>query len=96
MFKYSEFSYLKIDLNTNSSTLSILFRKNTRPFNGTCQVDSNKGFAFHTYFRITCQDWTDLDGLIIRYEYFGNLIYDFEASYQKIGIYAQITLKKAV
>lgn len=54
----------------NGST-NMLLKINIAPFNGTCWVDLPRGYAMITYFTITCKNWVDIDGYIVRYEYFG-------------------------
>ena len=43
---------------------------NEKPFNGTCSVDRNEGYALSDTFTIECNKWIDNDGYIVRYEYF--------------------------
>lgn len=55
-----------------TGSTSIFLKINQKPFNGTCTVSPLVGFAMLTYFTITCKNWVDIDGYILRYEYFGN------------------------
>ena len=57
----------------------INFKVNQKPFNGTCTIDSPKGFAFYTLFRIECLNWLDSDGYISRYEYFSKIFSQIES-----------------
>jgi hypothetical protein len=76
---FLEYPYWKIDLtlsveimgNQFNSSASMQFKINQKPVNGTCYVDKFEGFAMSTLFNITCQDWVDEDGIVIKYEYFG-------------------------
>ena len=56
---------------TGSSTLTIY--KNQLPQNGSCTVTPNNGTAMESNFTISCINWSDPDGIIVRYEYFGIL-----------------------
>ena len=62
--------YVNADNVTGISSLS--FRTNSLPMGGTCTTDLDKGIALSTFFVITCMGWYDLDGVISRYEYYGN------------------------
>lgn len=66
-------SILQEDIVANG-TSDLLIKKNEPPFNGTCFVDRNKGYALETYFIIKCIDWVDIDGFIAKYEYFGMFV----------------------
>jgi hypothetical protein len=55
-----------------TSAASMIYKINRRPSGGTCSVDKSSGYAKQTYFNITCQNWTDIDGIVVKYEYFGN------------------------
>lgn len=71
-------SYWKIELQADlNSTLtgssSILFKLNSLPYGGACFSDAYNGTALETYFLIQCNDWTDSDGHINRYEFYGSL-----------------------
>lgn len=44
---------------------------NEKPYNGSCSVNMTEGFAMVDYFLIECMNWADIDGFIVRYEYFG-------------------------
>lgn len=63
---------LTLDSQYASSTQFMTFKINEPPYNGTCSIDLNRGYALVTYFFINCIDWDDIDGFIVRYEYFGN------------------------
>jgi hypothetical protein len=65
--------YINADNVTGKSSLT--FRTNNLPMGGSCTTDLEKGIALSTYFVITCMGWYDLDGVISRYEYYGNLFY---------------------
>ena len=53
-------------------TKSKTFALNQLPYNGTCSVSPENGYALSTYFDILCQYWADKDGEVVNYEYFGN------------------------
>jgi hypothetical protein len=79
---YSKASYWKVDFlicnNENNKTstgmASIILKTNMLPLNGQCNVDLLKGISILTYFTITCSNWTDLDGEIVKYEFMGEKI----------------------
>lgn len=56
---------------------SLVLIKNQPPQNGVCSISPNNGISLQTPFLIECVNWIDLDGSIIRYEYFGK-IYHFK------------------
>jgi hypothetical protein len=68
----------KVELNINADNVtglsSLTFKTNSLPMGGTCTIDLEKGIALSTYFVITCMGWYDLDGVISRYEYYGNFL----------------------
>ncbi len=75
---YSKISYWKVDLwINNAGRSSLIFKLNEKPKNGLCSIDRYNGTSMETYFQITCLNWTDLDGKVTRYEYFGkfNFVY---------------------
>jgi hypothetical protein len=51
---------------------SFILIKNQLPQSGVCSVNPNNGTSLETMFSISCKNWLDLDGSIVRYEYFGN------------------------
>jgi hypothetical protein len=55
-------------INSGSSTL--LFYKNQLPTGGNCTVSPPSGTTT-TNFTISCLGWSDPDGNIVRYEYYG-------------------------
>ena len=73
---YSSVMYWKISLQiTNQAKLSglssLVLKTNSIPSGGYCQIDKTKGIALSTLFSISCYNWDDLDGTIVRYEYYG-------------------------
>lgn len=54
-----------------NGTSIINLKVNQAPLNGSCTVDKTYGFALDTYFYINCSNWVDVDGIIVRYEFFG-------------------------
>ncbi|RNA30185.1 polycystic kidney disease 1-like 2, partial [Brachionus plicatilis] len=68
----------KIDLTvttiTNSGismgSSSLRLKKNKLPQAGKCTVSPTEGLAMTTFFKIICTGWQDLDGKIVRYEYY--------------------------
>ena len=56
---------------TESTYLSLI--KNMLPRNGSCSVDLKNGSSMSDYFTITCVNWSDGDGSVKAYEYFGEL-----------------------
>jgi hypothetical protein len=53
---------------TNST---MIFKKNQKPLNGTCAVDTLTGYAMSTHFTIECTGWYDEDGYVTKYEFMG-------------------------
>jgi hypothetical protein len=53
---------------------SFIIAPNRLPLPGHCTIYPLKGIADVTYFNISCFDWTDLDGQIIRYEFYGKIL----------------------
>lgn len=51
---------------------SVALAVNQLPYNGTCSVFPFNGISMETEFNITCSNWYDPDGEIVRYEYYGN------------------------
>ena len=80
---YSNAIFWKIDLTLNNGMSSsngmatLVLKKNLLPLNGLCYVDSYSGISLSTYFNIKCTSWTDLDGLISKYEYFCMIFFIF-------------------
>ncbi len=54
---------------------SLVLVKNQLPQNGVCSINHFIGISLQTSFFIECVNWIDLDGSIVRYEYFGNNYY---------------------
>ena len=68
--------YWKIDYQIENTRLttglaSLIFTINQLPQSGSCSISPNNGMSLLTLFQITCSNWQDLDGTIVRYEYFG-------------------------
>jgi hypothetical protein len=53
---------------------SVIFRKNQLPSKGSCFVDLDEGTELETYFTISCGNWSDIDGDIEKYEYYGRFL----------------------
>ena len=53
---------------------SLVLIKNQLPQSGVCSVYPNNGTSLETMFNISCRNWLDSDGSIVRYEYFGNYL----------------------
>ena len=72
---FSNVSYWKIDFIVNNNfsigTSSLVLKQNSLPRNGHCSVDLFQGISLLTYFTITCSNWIDLDGKIVKYEFMG-------------------------
>jgi hypothetical protein len=65
----------KIKTNSNATGLaSMLFVLNSLPSGGKCFYNLNKGMSLATLFEISCSDWTDSDGSIEKYEFYGKNI----------------------
>lgn len=84
--KYKDTFNWKIELSLESITdqsgtstgySSLILYKNQIPTNGTCSINPTSGYAMDTLFNISCWNWTDPDGFIVKYEYFGEFIYFF-------------------
>lgn len=76
---FSNYFYWKIEFQIQTLALSnlilngstrMILKLNQKPLNGSCKSNSTQGFALVDNFLIECTDWTDPDGLIVRYEYF--------------------------
>ncbi len=50
---------------------SIIIQLNQLPTNGSCSANPLSGYASSTNFVINCTGWTDPDGYIVQYSYFG-------------------------
>lgn len=83
LFTESSILYWRIDfvleivsngITLNSSN-SLEFKINQNPYNGNCSIYPEEGFAMSTNFTITCQNWLDDDGIVMRYEYFGLIFF---------------------
>jgi hypothetical protein len=59
----------------SSGSAYMIYHINKAPENGTCSVDKLSGYAAQTYFNITCVNWVDAKGTIVKYEYFGNFFF---------------------
>ena len=77
---FSKASYWKVDFiinnyenKTSSGMASLILKTNEVPSNGQCNVDLLKGVGLSTYFTITCSNWTDSDGVIVKYEFMGKI-----------------------
>ena len=57
-------------LNNQQFSTNMILSANQKPYNGHCTVDLSSGYALITYFTITCLDWMDMDGIVVKYEYF--------------------------
>ena len=59
-------------------TASLILKPNRLPFNGQCSVNSTQGISLLTYFTISCSEWIDVDGNIVKYEFMGNFKIHFK------------------
>ena len=50
---------------------SLILKTNSLPLDGECKVDLLQGISLLTYFTISCSNWTDSDGEIVKYEFMG-------------------------
>ena len=78
LFENSAF-YWKVDLTARSGLLqannsaTMLFVINQKPTGGSCSVNGiDSGYAMSTVFSFRCSNWIDPDGVVTRYEFFGN------------------------
>ena len=55
-----------------ASATSIVFKINKPPRDGKCVTNLLNGTSMETYFTIYCKNWIDEDGIIVKYEYYGN------------------------
>jgi hypothetical protein len=53
-----------------AATASIALLVNQPPANGNCFV-TPKSQSSSEYFNITCTNWVDTDGQVVRYEFYG-------------------------
>ena len=51
-------------------TDDLILLTNSKPYNGTCELDTYSGYALDTVFTVTCTDWVDDDGFVANYEFF--------------------------
>ena len=83
-YKYQNIFFWKVDLKIEAlytiggeyidvySTIVLSIIKS--PFNGTCDIQPDSGYALVTDFSIECFDWIDLEGGISNYFFFGNIL----------------------
>jgi hypothetical protein len=69
-YKTTVLSYANKNLTSKSS---ILFYVNRPPLNGTCDIKPKNG-STNDLFYITCEKWSDVEGSVTSYSYFGNKI----------------------
>ena len=83
-FKSDSQGKYKFELATSflGGLFSLIVLINQVPQNGTCQITPVFGVALITNFDISCSDWQDLDGFILKYDYFAN----FPNQQMKIGL----------
>jgi hypothetical protein len=43
------------------------------PKGGVCLISSPQGYVLNTQFILGCLNWTDSDGFIVRYDFYGKL-----------------------
>lgn len=81
MFKYyTNVTYWKVQLTvgtslygkTNYVSNELILKINQIPYNGSCFLNNQTGYALDTYFIVNCSNWIDDDGYIISYEFYGN------------------------
>ena len=58
-------------LNGTNFTTKMIILANQQPSEGYCWVDLATGYALNTWFTIYCDNWTDSDGIVVKYEFFG-------------------------
>lgn len=56
-----------------SSQSSLVLATNKLPTGGSCSIDPLEGITMDTEFTVVCQNWTDIDGNITKYEFYGKL-----------------------
>ena len=69
-------TFWKMQLNGTSGAYfdskELILKTNQLPLNGTCQVTTNlTGLALETFFTVSCLNWTDADGYIYSYDFYG-------------------------
>ncbi len=73
---------IKFVVNLNqqiNGTAYLSIKLNQLPQNGWCNISQANGFALSTNFIIVCSNWIDLDGQIVKYEYFSkNIILNYD------------------
>jgi hypothetical protein len=65
---------LQVVLSVNNifeGTSSMIYKINSLPRDGHCNVTLNNGTSLDTFFYIICMNWIDLDGNITNYEFYG-------------------------
>ncbi len=80
------YSYWKVELTITitsslsgvsaNSTTFVVYNINETPFGGSCGLDRLSGYAIESFFNITCLNWTDRNGIVTKYEYFGNFFFN--------------------
>jgi hypothetical protein len=50
---------------------SIVLKVNKPPFEGICSIYPLNGTYLSTVFKIKCSNWTDSDGFVEKYEFYG-------------------------
>ena len=78
--KYASIVFWRIDyqienIHSKQGLASLVLIKNQPPQNGSCSINHFIGIGLQTPFLIECTNWFDLDGSIVRYEYFGKFFY---------------------
>ena len=77
MFTNITVQYWKIEMNVlineeKTSSTSVIFKVNQPPYGGICSTNLQTGTAMLTYFTIYCKGWVDHEGIVSKYEYYGN------------------------
>ena len=84
---YSLAIYWKVDFQIRNEQdfsmgkASLIMKKNSLPSNGECFANQTSGISLLTYFDITCSNWTDLDGAVVKYEYMGKFFSNLGIDY---------------
>ena len=74
---YSSQLIWKIDLGLYLVSLNLtvhssaMFYVNQPPFGGLCDINPKNGTVY-TNFNISCSNWTDTDGQVVNYAFYGN------------------------
>ena len=68
---YWRIDYQIVNSQSISGLASLILIKNQLPQSGTCSVQPSNGTSLQTMFQIACSNWQDLDGSIVKYEFFG-------------------------